>query len=169
MHVQDVAELCERVALRAGMTEDRLGPVVQAAALHDIGKAAIPDAILNKPGPLDEEEWAFLHRHTLIGERIMLAAPALAAAAQLVRSSHEHWDGRGYPDGLAGEEIPLGARIIAACDAFEAMTSDRAYRRAMSPEVALDELRRCAGTQFDPNVIAALELALSEVGSLHAA
>ena len=155
-HVHDVERTCERVAVRLGLPDEDIAPLLQAAALHDIGKAAIPDAILDKPEPLDEHEWAFIRRHTLIGERILLAAPALRRAAAYVRASHERYDGGGYPDALGGEEIPLGARIIAVCDAFEAMTSDRAYRRAMSVPEALAELRRCAGTQFDPLVVAAL-------------
>ena len=115
-------------------------PLLQAAALHDVGKVAIPDAILDKPGPLDEAEWEFMRTHTLIGERILAEAPALAEAAKIVRSSHERYDGDGYPDGLAGDEIPLAARIIAVCDSFDAMTSDRPYRTAMSTEGALSEL-----------------------------
>ena len=98
-----------------------------------------------------------MRRHTLIGERIVAAAPALGAAARLVRSSHEAWDGRGYPDALAGDEIPLGARIIAVCDAFDAMTSDRPYSAAKTVDEALAELRRCAGTQFDPAIVAVFE------------
>ena len=103
-----------------------------AAELHDIGKVAIPDSIVEKPGPLDDEEWAFMRRHTIIGERILAAAPSLAPVGELVRSSHERYDGRGYPDGLAGEDIPLGARIIAVCDAFDAMLADRPYSPARS-------------------------------------
>ena len=103
-------------------------PCGRRPTLHDVGKVAIPDAILDKPGPLDEDEWAFMRRHTIIGERILHAAPALAAAAPLVRSRHERFDGTGYPDGLAGDDIPLGARIIAVCDAYDAMISDRPYR-----------------------------------------
>jgi two-component system, cell cycle response regulator len=127
--------------------------VARAAELHDLGKIGIPDEILDKPGPLDEVEWSFMRRHTTIGERILMAAPALRLVARLVRSSHERWDGRGYPDGLAGERIPLGARVVCVCDAFHAMTSDRSSRRAMSRSDALAELRRCAGTQFDPAVV----------------
>ena len=125
------------------------------AELHDIGKAAIPDAILSKPGPLDEGEWAFMRRHTLIGERIVASAHALASVAKLVRSSHERWDGGGYPDGLVGEASPLGARIIFVCDAFDAMLADRPYSAPLAFEPALAELDRCAGTQFDPQVVAA--------------
>ena len=159
-HLDDVSFLCERVGKQLGMSDEEITPLVQAASLHDIGKAAIPDSILNKPGPLDDSEWTFMHRHTLIGERILLAAPALTAAARLVRSSHERWDGDGYPDGLAGEDIPLGARIIAVCDAFDAMTSSRPYRDAIESAAALAELRRCAGSQFDPRVVNAFGAAL---------
>jgi HD-GYP domain len=124
-----------------------------AAQLHDIGKVAIPEAILNKPGALDEAEWRFMRCHTLIGERILAAAPALADVAAVVRTSHEQLDGGGYPDGLVKDQIPLGARIVAAGDAFEAMTSDRPYRDALTVDEAIAELRRCSGTQFDPVVV----------------
>jgi HD-GYP domain-containing protein (c-di-GMP phosphodiesterase class II) len=129
--------------------------VARAAELHDVGKIAVPDAIIDKPGPLDPVEWSFVRRHPLIGERILLAAPALRPVARLVRSSHERWDGAGYPDGLCGDEIPLGARVVSVCDAFEAMTTDRPYREAISEDEALDELRRCGGSQFDPMVVEA--------------
>lgn len=159
-HLDEVTALCEQVAERLGLPEEEAGPLLQAASLHDVGKASIPDAILHKTTPLDEEEWEFMQRHTLIGERIMMAAPALARAAKLVRSSHERWDGGGYPDGLAGNDIPLGARVIAVCDSFDAMTSDRPYRKAIPEELALAELRRCAGTQFDPEVVEAFVAAV---------
>lgn len=136
--------------------------LVSAAALHDIGKAAIPDGILSKPGPLDASELAFIRRHTLIGERIVGAAAALTQPSKLVRWSHEQFDGSGYPDGLTGEEIPLGARIIAVADAFDAMVSGRPYRPAVAVEAALAELRRCAGTQFDPQVVVAFEAVVAE-------
>jgi diguanylate cyclase (GGDEF)-like protein/PAS domain S-box-containing protein len=155
VHLDDVASLCEAVAIRLEMPEDQHGPLLQAAALHDVGKAAIPDEILCKEGPLDLEEWGLMRRHTMIGERILSAAPALTRAAKLVRWSHERWDGHGYPDGISGEQIPLGARIISVCDAYDAMTSDRPYRPAMSGERAVQELHRCAGTQFDPSVVQA--------------
>jgi HD-GYP domain-containing protein (c-di-GMP phosphodiesterase class II) len=125
--------------------------------LHDIGKIAIPDAILTKPGPLDDEEWSFMEQHTIFGERIVAAARSLAAVASLIRSSHERWDGKGYPDGLAGDQIPLAARIILACDAFDAITSERPYSPARSPDAALEEIRECAGSQFDPRVVQALD------------
>jgi two-component system cell cycle response regulator len=154
-HVDDVAELAGQLAAAMGCTGPQVEAVQIAAELHDIGKIAIPEAILDKPGPLTDDEWALMHQHTIAGERIILASPALADVAPLVRSSHERWDGGGYPDRLAGEAIPLGARIITVCDSYHAMTSDRAYRRARSPEVALTELCACAGSQFDPAVVEA--------------
>jgi two-component system cell cycle response regulator len=155
-HMQDVAALARLVGRHMGLDAEDLDVVVRAAELHDIGKVAIPDAILNKPSAPDEEEWAFIRQHTIIGERIVSAAEALRPVGRVVRSSHERWDGAGYPDGLAGEQIPLGARIVLACDAWDAMTSDRTYRKALSHEVAADELRAHSGTQFDPRVVAAL-------------
>jgi two-component system, cell cycle response regulator len=137
------------------LASQALDEVVRAAELHDLGKMAIPDEILQKPGPLDQEEWAFVRRHPLVGERILSVAPALLPVARIVRGTHEHWDGSGYPDGVAGEQIPLGARIIAVCEAFAAMTSPRPYRPARSVDAALEELRACAGSQFDPAVVAA--------------
>ena len=153
-HVDAVMVLAEDVARGLGLAPHVIEQVRQAAQLHDIGKIAIPDAILDKPGPLDDQEWKFIRRHTIIGERIVNAAPALAEVALLVRSSHERYDGGGYPDGLVGEAIPIGSRIISVCDAFDAMTSDRPYRLAMTPHDALAELQRCSGTQFDPEVVA---------------
>jgi diguanylate cyclase (GGDEF)-like protein len=161
-HMHDVTALCDSVAALVGVPPEGRGPLLQAASLHDIGKAAIPESILDKPGPLNADEWAFMRTHTVIGERIMAAAPALKEAARLVRASHERFDGSGYPDSLCGEEIPLGARIIAVCDAYDAMVSKRPYRSRMSPEVALEEIRRCAGTQFDPHVVDAFCTALGE-------
>jgi two-component system, cell cycle response regulator len=152
-HVDGVAALAEKVAVELGMNSEDRTAVWQAAMLHDIGKSAVPDAILAKPGPLDESEWAFMRRHTVIGERILSAAPALTVASKLVRLSHERWDGKGYPDGLRGTDIPLGARIIAVCDAYDAMVSDRPYRASLGSAEALAELNRCAGTQFDPAVV----------------
>jgi HD-GYP domain-containing protein (c-di-GMP phosphodiesterase class II) len=145
-HGDDVTNLCRAVAEALGLPDNERGPLLQAAALHDIGKAAVPDAILDKPGPLDDEEWEFMRQHTVIGERILGVAPSLGRAAELVRASHEHFDGTGYPDGLAGEEIPLAARIIAVCDAYDALT----------------ELEQFAGTQFDPAVVAVFEATVRE-------
>jgi diguanylate cyclase (GGDEF)-like protein len=153
-HAQGVADLAEAVAKHLGAGEDATREIRAGAELHDIGKAAIPDAILSKPGPLDDGEWAFMRRHTLIGERIVASAHALANVAKLVRSSHERWDGAGYPDGLAGDAIPLGARIVFVCDAFDAMLADRPYSAPLTIDSALAELERCAGSQFDPAVVA---------------
>jgi diguanylate cyclase (GGDEF)-like protein len=161
-NLADVADLAERVAIHMGLRPEEVERVRHAAELHDVGKVGIPDAILNKPGPLDEDEWAFMRRHTEIGERIIAAAPALSEVARLVRSTHERWDGAGYPDGLAREDIPLASRIVSACDAFDAMVSSRPYRTARNLEEALAELRRCAGTQFDPAVVVVFEQVLRE-------
>jgi two-component system cell cycle response regulator len=152
-HVGAVAALARAVGERMGMSDEQLDGLERAAELHDIGKIAIPGAILSKAGPLDPEEWSFMRRHTLIGESMLSAAPALRPAARIVRSSHERVDGKGYPEGLSGEQIPLASRIIFVCDAFHAMTSERPYSHAMSTEAALAELSRCAGTQFDPTVV----------------
>jgi diguanylate cyclase (GGDEF)-like protein len=153
-HAETVA-LAAATAEALGLSADEVEQVRHASELHDVGKVAIPDAILGKPGPLTEEEWTFVRRHPIIGERIILAAPALARVAALVRSSHERWDGAGYPDALAADEIPVGARIVAVADAYAAITAGRPYRAARAPEQALDELRRGAGTQFDPAVVEA--------------
>ena len=150
-----VADLAEAVSRRLRLPEPELETLRQAAELHDVGKFAIPEEILNKAEPLTDDEWAFVRRHTLIGERILVATPTLGAAGKIVRSTHEHWDGTGYPDGLANSEIPLGARIIAVCDSFDAMTSPRPYAEQLSQQQAIRELLRCAGTQFDPEVVQA--------------
>jgi putative nucleotidyltransferase with HDIG domain len=161
-HLVGVAQLAEAVAAELGLPADEVVRVRLAAALHDVGKMAIPAAILEKPGPLSEHERAFLNRHTVIGARILHAAPDLAQLSDLVRSSHERIDGTGYPDGLAEDAIPLGSRIIFVCDAFDAMTSDRAYAKAMTPANALAELGRHAGTQFDAAAVQALVRVLDE-------
>ena len=152
-HSTDVSRMADLVARDLEVSEDLLEPLRHAAELHDVGKVGIPDAILAKPSPLDDEEWAFMRRHTIIGERIVAGAPALAHVSRLVRSSHERWDGQGYPDQIKGEEIPIGARIIAVCDSFDAMISERPYKAGRSMSAALAELRRCKGTQFDPDVV----------------
>jgi diguanylate cyclase (GGDEF)-like protein len=162
VHLNDVTGLCRAVAEHLQLSAEDVGPLLQAASLHDIGKAAIPDSILDKPGPLNAADWSFMRTHTLIGERILSAAPALTEAARLVRSSHERWDGSGYPDRLRAHSIPLGARIIAVCDAYDAMISNRAYRSRMSREVALEELRRCAGSQFDGRIVEAFCAVVAE-------
>jgi HD-GYP domain-containing protein (c-di-GMP phosphodiesterase class II) len=155
-HAQALVGLCTDVAERMGVSGAELRDIRFAAALHDIGKIGIPAEILNKPGPLTDDEFAVMKRHPELGAQILEPVAALAGAGRLVVACHEHWDGSGYPRTLAGAEIPFGARVILACDAFDAMTSDRVYRKAMSRSAAFAELRRCAGTQFDPAVVEAL-------------
>jgi two-component system cell cycle response regulator len=156
-HVTAVKSLATAVGEELELPPGELTALARASELHDIGKIAIPDAILSKAGPLDEEEWRFMHQHTILGERIVSAAPSLASVGRLIRSSHERWDGKGYPDQLAGDSIPLAARIILVCDAYDAMTSERPYSPARAPESALAELRECAGSQFDPELVGVLE------------
>ena len=160
-HSETVVEMASHVADRLGLSEAEIGYVRGAALLHDIGKVAIPDTILHKPGALTEEEWELMRQHPVIGERILRAIPGLGPVARIVRHEHERFDGGGYPDGIAGEEIPIGSRIILACDAYHAMTSDRPYRQAMSHRDAVIELSQQAGSQFDPQVTGTL------IGYLH--
>jgi diguanylate cyclase (GGDEF)-like protein len=154
-HAGNVTALADATARELDLPNAEVRRIRIAAELHDVGKSAIPDAILEKTEPLTDDEWEFMHRHTEIGERVLLAAPSLARAAPLVRSSHERVDGGGYPDGLIGDQIPLGSRIIFVCDAFDAMTSARPYRAAQTVAEALAEVGRCSGTQFDPAVVKA--------------
>jgi diguanylate cyclase (GGDEF)-like protein len=153
-HLHGVASLAREVARAFDLSAEELDTIVRAAELHDVGKVAVPDAILHKPARLDPAERQIIQRHSEVGERILAVAPALRPVARLVRASHERWDGTGYPDGLAGEEIPLGARVVAVCDAFDAMTTDRPYQAGTDADSALEELVRNAGTQFDPAVVA---------------
>ena len=155
MHLSGVVAFTEALALKLELPPEEVARARLTAELHDVGKMAIPDAILHKPGPLTAEEWQFVRRHTLIAERILLGAPALSHVAGVVRSSREHFDGTGYPDGLSGTNIPLVSRIVFVCDAFDAMTAERPYRQALTIGGALAELERCAGSQFDPLVVAA--------------
>ena len=164
-HTNEVADLAVRVARHLGLDEDEIERVAIAADLHDIGKIAIPRAILQKPGPLDAEEWDYMRRHTVIGERIVQSAPALVGVSGLIRSSHERWDGTGYPDQLAGDDIPLGSQIVLVCDAYAAMTSTRSYQSAMSHVAALAELRDNAGSQFAPAVVDAALAVCVELGA----
>ncbi|HEY1358276.1 MAG TPA: HD domain-containing phosphohydrolase [Thermoleophilaceae bacterium] len=152
-HSSQVADLSRRIARRLGMDAEEIDVVTRAAELHDLGKVGIPDVILEKSDMLDQSEWEFMRQHTILGERILNAAPALRPVARIVRASHERWDGCGYPDGLAGDAIPVSARIIAVCDAYEAMTTDRPYRRSIGHDAACEELRGEAGRQFDPLVV----------------
>jgi diguanylate cyclase (GGDEF)-like protein len=149
----DVADLSGRLGRALGLAADRLPELEAAAQLRDVGNMAIPDEILHDPGRVGEEGWRFIRFHTLVGERLLGAGFGMHEVARLVRSSHERWDGGGYPDGLVGEEIPVGSRILFVCSAFQDMTSDRAHRTALDVEQALAELRRCAASQFDPAVV----------------
>jgi two-component system, cell cycle response regulator len=165
-HVADVSSFAVRVGERLCLGLDELEELRLAAELHDVGKLAIPDVVLQKTGSLDPTEWGFVHSHTLIGQRILSASPGLRPVGAIVRSTHENWDGTGYPDGLAGEAIPLAARIIAVCDAYSAITSDRPYRPARTRPEAVVELQRCAGTQFDAQVVELLCSVLAEEDEL---
>jgi HD-GYP domain-containing protein (c-di-GMP phosphodiesterase class II) len=162
MHSRDVVGLSLSVARELHLDSRRTRSVEFAALLHDVGKIRIPKEIINKPGQLDPDEFQVVRRHPVEGEEMLRrVGGALATVGQIVRASHERYDGSGYPDGLRGEQIPVEARIIYACDAFNAMTTDRPYRRAMGTARALAELRSCAGTQFDPTVIDTIERLLS--------
>jgi diguanylate cyclase (GGDEF)-like protein/putative nucleotidyltransferase with HDIG domain len=164
-HCQTVSQLCAAIAGQLGFDAERLSRMRLAGLLHDVGKIGVPDAILNKPDRLTDEEYAVMKRHSVLGHDIVRAAD-MPVEARWVRHHHERFDGGGYPDGLGGAEIPLESRIILVADAFEAMTSDRPYRKAPGPEVAVAELRHHAGTQFDPEVVAALCRVLDRGGSV---
>jgi putative nucleotidyltransferase with HDIG domain len=156
-HSQGVVSLAVAVADELGLGEEQRRLVEFGALLHDVGKIAIAKEIVNKPDRLTDAEWSIMRTHTIEGQRMLdRVGGMLKEVGLVVRASHERWDGAGYPDGLAGEEIPLAARIVCAADAFSAMTTDRPYRAARTPDEALAELQRCAGTQFDPQVVAAL-------------
>jgi two-component system, cell cycle response regulator len=154
-HLRSVAQLSIELGHTIHLNAEQLDEVARAAELHDIGKIAVPDAVLHKQAPLNAREWRIMRNHPLIGERILSSAPAMTPVAKLVRATHERWDGGGYPDGLAEEEIPLGSRLIAVCDAFVAMTEPRPWRTPLTFEAAASELQRCAGMQFDPGLVAA--------------
>jgi HD-GYP domain-containing protein (c-di-GMP phosphodiesterase class II) len=161
-HSRDVVSLVIDVADRIGLDAGQRRDAEFAALLHDIGKIKVPGEIINKPGKLTDEEWEIMKTHTLEGERLLSQVGGiLGNVGRIVRSCHEDWDGTGYPDGLVAEEIPLVARIVRACDAFSAMTTDRSYRKARPADEAIAELRRCSGTDFDPVVVEALAAAVS--------
>jgi HD-GYP domain-containing protein (c-di-GMP phosphodiesterase class II) len=160
-HSRDVVDLVVAVADRLGLEPRERQRAEFAALLHDVGKVKIPSEIINKAGPLDDAEWEIMKTHTVVGERLLeRIGGLLGEVGQIVRSCHERWDGTGYPDRLAGDEIPLVARIVCTCDAWSAMTTDRSYRKARSAEAAAEELRACAGTHFDPRVVETLLLVL---------
>ncbi len=148
--------MAAKVAEYLALDPAEIARVRTAALLHDIGKVGVPDEILHKEGPLDDREWEIMRQHPVIGERILRAIPGMGAIARAVRHEHERWDGKGYPDGISGDEIPIESRIILACDAYHAMVSDRPYRKAMSEAEAIAELGNNAGTQFDPDVTGVL-------------
>src|SRR5213078_4315015 len=152
-HSARVTALAEKIARRLGWSEERLASLRIGGPLHDIGKLAVSDEVLRKEGRLDDGELAQIREHPTIGARILLRMAALREAIPYVLYHHERWDGNGYPSGKAGEEIPLEARVLAVADAFDAMTSDRPYRPALGRDEALAEVARCAGTQFDPEIV----------------
>ncbi len=163
-HANQIAELAGAVCEQLEIVPAETRMIRLAALLHDIGKIGIPEAILRKEGPLDDDEWAMMHEHPRIGARILEPVPYFADLVPLVACSHERYDGRGYPDGLTSERIPLGSRVIAVCDAFHAMTEDRVYRKAMPISEAMAEIERCAGSQFDPVCAQALLVVVRSQG-----
>jgi HD-GYP domain-containing protein (c-di-GMP phosphodiesterase class II) len=161
-HSREVVSHAVAVARRLGLSDAEVADVSRVAMLHDVGKISIPDAILMKPGPLDDDEWAVMRMHPVFGEKLISSAPGLEHLTGAIRAEHERWDGTGYPDGIAGDKIPLASRITLVCDAYHAMITDRPYRRAHSREEAWGELMLHAGTQFDPGVVEALLQTLAE-------
>jgi putative nucleotidyltransferase with HDIG domain len=167
-HSEEVADLAQKIARDLGLPEDQIETIRAAALVHDIGKVSIPDTILNKPGPLDEPEWQLIKKHTLIGFDLLKNLEMYSEAAQLVKYEHERWDGSGYPEGLKGEQIPLGARIIHVADVYHALTSDRPYRESQGkpshyePAEAVRIIQAESGRQFDPKVVEALVRVISD-------
>ena len=166
LHEEAVAELAASIAAEMGLDPVQQRAIRYAALTHDIGKLSVPTQILHKPGPLDDGEWEIMRRHTIVGAEMLSRIPFFEDAVELVRGHHERWDGGGYPDGLAATAIPIGARILCVCDSYNAMTTNRPYRTAMTASAALDELRRCAGSQFDPEVVEAIARVLERHGDV---
>jgi HD-GYP domain-containing protein (c-di-GMP phosphodiesterase class II) len=159
-HSHQVADLVLQLALALGWPASEAQMLALAGRLHDVGKVAVPDTVLQKPGALTAEEWALMRTHPVVGAEVVNYIPALRPLAPVIRAHHERWDGQGYPDHLVGEAIPFGARILMVVDAYLAMIMDRPYRKALAPSAALAELRHCARSQFDPQVVEALTLLL---------
>jgi HD-GYP domain-containing protein (c-di-GMP phosphodiesterase class II) len=165
-HSDEVVRLARTVGERMGLAQDQIGELEFAARLHDVGKIGVPDAVLRKQGPLEGGEWEIMRQHPAWGADMLSRVPGLKRVSRIVRHAHERWDGDGYPDRLRRDDIPLASRIIFACDAYNAMTSDRPYRDALRPWIAVSELREGAGGQFDPDVVDALVGALREQHSI---
>ena len=164
--MKDIAEYSVDIANKMGLAEDVVENIRKAALLHDLGKISIPDHILMKPGKLSEEEIEIIKKHPENGAKIIEPVEPLRNAKDIIRHHQECYDGSGYPDGLKGEMIPLGARIIAVADSFGAMTTDRPYRKALSIEEAVKEVKRCSGTQFDPDIVSKFLALLKEKGTI---
>lgn len=163
-HVERVRDHALAIAVQLGWTEGQAGQLEYGSILHDIGKIQIPESVLKKPGRLTEAEWVEMKKHPVIGVELIKNIPYLASAVPVIRHHHERWDGTGYPDRLAGERIPLAARIVAVADALDAMTYfDRPYRMALTPDQAYDEITRCSGTHFDPSVVKAFQRAWEKI------
>lgn len=162
-HVERVVDYSQALARQMGWNSSQTNSLRFGSILHDIGKIYIRESILRKPGPLDESEWAEMKRHPVVGAELIKNIPYLAIAIPVVRHHHERWDGKGYPDGLAGEKIPMTARIVMVADALDAMTTSRAYQRKSTPEEAYEEILRCAGTAYDPDVVEALKGCWDEI------
>lgn len=156
-HSLRVSDMAERTCNQLGLSSEQTETIHMAAHVHDIGKIGIPDAILEKPGPLDDDEWFKIRQHPQIGAVILNKSTGLSEIAAIVLRHHERWDGKGYPDGISGSDIPLGSRIIAICDSIDAMTSERPYRKILSHEACKEEIRRNSGVMYDP-VIAEIVL-----------
>jgi putative nucleotidyltransferase with HDIG domain len=168
LHEAAVADLAAAIAAELGLDPIEQRAIRYAALTHDLGKLAVPNEILHKSGPLSDAEWEVIRRHTIVGAEMLAKIPFFEDVHCLVRGHHERWDGHGYPDGLRAHEIPAGARILCVCDSYNAMITNRPYRAAMTPEAAVEELRRCCDTQFDPQVVGAIERVLGVGGEAFA-